>query len=415
MSIIKLIPDKDFNAFVNIARNAYPAMKVNKPEEIEKAIDRFIKIQNETPNKNFYGLYRNNKMLGGMLLHDFIMNFVSKKIKAGGVGFVGVEFLHKKEKVAKELIMYYLEHYLNKEVYMAILYPFRSDFYKKMGFGFGTKISQYRVKPSLLPKGDSKKNIYFANEDDKKQIIDCYNRFTEENHGMIEKRDTDMDMVFKNTENRLVVCKKSDKIIGYTVFKFIESENFLNTDIHVSEFIYENKESFSELMSFFHSQDDQIRHIIFNTQDENFHHILSNPINGSSNIIPSVYHECNIQGVGIMYRVIDIKGIFKELKSHNFGNETCKLKLNINDSFIQNNNKSFFINFNNGMAEIIDNNNYEVEISMDISEFSSLLMGVVSFKNLHKYGLAEISNEDYISKINRIFFMDEKPICTTAF
>lgn len=417
MSNIKMIPQEDFKAFINIARNAYPRMKANTPEEIDKYVENFSKMQKESPNKKFYGLYRDGKMLGSMLLFDFVMNFASKKINAGGVGFVGVEFLHKKEKVAKELITYYLEHYLERKVNMAILYPFRPDFYKKMGFGFGTKMSQYRVKPSLLPKGDSKKNVFFATEDDKLNIIDCYNRFVDKTHGMIEKSNKDMDMIFKNPENRIVIYKESDKITGYMVLNFVkdEQESFLINDIQVNEFIYENKEAFSELMTFLHSQDDQIRHIIFNTQDENFYHIISNPTNGTNNIIPSVYHECNTQGVGIMYRVIDIKGILKELKDHNFGNENCKLKLTIIDTFVKANNNSFVINFDNGLPEVINDDNYEVEITMDISEFSSLLMGSVNFKSLYKYGLAQISNVDYVNKINRLFHMDEKPMCTTAF
>lgn len=416
-SILKLIPDNDIKTFVNIARNAYPRMKANTPEEIEKNIENLTKLQNESPTKNLYGLYRNDEMLGGMLLLDFVMNFATKKIKAGGVGFVGVEFLHKKEKVAKELITYYLDHYLERGIYMATLYPFRPDFYKQMGFGFGTKMNQYRIKPNLLPKGDSKKNVVFASEDDKQQIIDCYNRFVDKTHGMIEKADKDMDMVFKNPENRIVVHKKNDKITGYIVFSFVkyEHENFLTNDININEFIYESKETFSDLITFLHSQDDQIRHIILNTQEEGFHHIMNNPSNGSNNIIPHVYHESNTQGVGIMYRVIDIKGMFNELKNHNYNNQTCKLKLSIKDSFMEANDRSFYIDFNNGLAEIVEADNYEVQISMDISDFSSMLMGSVNFKSLNKYGLAEISHEDYIEKINKIFYMDEKPMCTTPF
>lgn len=417
MSTVKLIPKEDIKDFVNIARNAYPSMKVNSQEEIEKATERFSKMQEERKKINFYGLYRDDKMLGGMLHYDFIMNFSSQRIDAGGVGFVAVEFLHKKEKVAKDLITFYLNHYKERGTYMAVLYPFRPDFYKKMGFGYGTKMNQYKIEPRYLPKGSSKSNVFFIGEEDKEELLACYRRHMMKTHGMMEKSEQEVSNLFKNPQNRVVAYKKDNKILAYMAFSFKvdEKESFLITDINVNEFIYEDQNALLEIMTFLHSQSDQIRYIIVNTQDEYFHHMLSNPTNGTNNIIPSVYHESNIQGVGIMYRVIDIKGIFSTLEEHSFGNENCKLKLSIQDSFIQDNDRSFIIHFNEGRAEMKDDNDFEVEISMDIAEFSSLLVGSVNFKSLYRYGLANISDTSYIDTVNKLFYIEEKPICTTPF
>jgi len=110
------------------------------------------------------------------------MNLLSTKIPAGGIGFVGVHLLHKKEKVAKEILTYFIDHYKNLGASMALLYPFRPDFYKKMGFGFGTSMNQYKVKPSNLPKGNSKANISFAKEDEANYIayLACINNPSKE-------------------------------------------------------------------------------------------------------------------------------------------------------------------------------------------------------------------------------------------
>jgi hypothetical protein len=52
---------------------------------------------------------------------------------------------------------------------------------------------------------------------------------------------------------------------------------------------------------------------------------------------------------------------------------------------------------------------------MDVAEFFSLLVGVVNFRSLHKYGLAEISDPGYVGTIDKVFAVEDKPICTTAF
>ncbi|MTI71490.1 MAG: GNAT family N-acetyltransferase [Firmicutes bacterium] len=415
MSTIKKISESEINSFIKILRNAYPG-QAESEKDIKNAVEKFSKLQKDDNTKNFYGLYRDDKLLGGMLLHDFVMNFSSKKLRVGGLGSVAVDFLHKKEKVAKELVTYYLKHYRERKTYLAALYPFRHDFYKKMGFGFGTKMNQYKIKPCDFKKGDSKKNITYLDKGDKEDIINCYNRYFENNHGMMEKTDMEIKEFFKS-ENRIIGYKNNGKLEGYIVFKFHkdEGDSFLINDMYIVEFIYENNKALDELMTFLHSQNDQIRYIILNTQDEDFYHLMKNPVNGTNNIIPSVYHESNIQGVGLMYRIIDIIGLFKTLEKHNFNNQTCKLKLNIRDSFLKENNDNFIIHFENGKAKIKDTDDYEVKISLDIKEFSTMFMGVVNFNSLYRLGLADISNKSYLEKINKIFSISTKPICTTPF
>jgi len=408
--------DNDLRSFIDIASNAYPSMNINTPEEKENAIKRFLTMDKESPTANFYGLYRNNDLYGGMILHDFSVNLRGMKIKSGGVGFVAVDILHKKEKVAKELITYFLDHYKEKETYLALLYPFRPDFYKKMGFGYGTKINQYKLKPSSLPKGTSKKNVRFLTLDDKTKVLECYSRFANKTHGMIDKSIRDIEILLKNPNSKVVGYLNNENIEGYLSFSFKKDDEgrFLINDIHVNEFIYETTEGFQELMTFLNSQSDQIRYIVFNTQNEYFHYSLSDPRNGTDNIIPHVYHESNTQGIGLMYRIIDVKGLFNTLKNYNFSNINCKLKLNIVDSFYPDNNYDTIIHFNNGIPSI-DNDEYDVEVSMDISDFSSLIMGCVNFKSLVEFGIANISDDNYINTINTLFATDKKPICMTGF
>jgi predicted acetyltransferase len=54
------------------------------------------------------------------------------------------------------MMLYFLRHYREQGAPLVALYPFRPDFYRQMGFGYGTKMDQHRVKPSALPRGPSK-------------------------------------------------------------------------------------------------------------------------------------------------------------------------------------------------------------------------------------------------------------------
>lgn len=412
MYSIAELKNNELRDLAKISTNAYPGI----PLSLEQYEDKMRK-QNEYSFVNFYGVYDNDTLLGGMRLHDFNMNILGHKITAGGVGSIAVDLLHKKEKVAYEIIKFFLEHFREKGASMALLYPFNPEFYKKMGFGFGTSMYQFRISPKDLPKGYSKKNIKCLTADDAEDMCVFYNRMVNKTNGLIEKTTKEFETLFEYGANKIFGYRVDGEILGYMIFYFKKGneQSFLVNDIIITEVLFDNSEAFLQLMTFLKSQNDQIRYVIVNTQDENFRFALRDPRNNSNKLLVSVYHECGTQGTGIMYRVINVSKLFYDLKDHNFNNQSCKLKLNITDTFLQENNRSYIVNFNDGRAICIDEGEYEVELSIDIADFSSLITCSVDLKSLYKYGMARLSRETYLNKLNTIFSSDERPKCLTAF
>lgn len=410
-SIVKL-KNNELKDLSKISSNAYPAI----PLSIEQYEDKMRK-QNEYDFINFYGVYDKDVLLGGMRLHDFKMNLLGHKIIAGGVGSIAVDLLHKKEKVAYEIIKFFLEHYREKGASMALLYPFNPEFYKKMGFGFGTSMYQFTVKPNDLPKGYFKKNIRYLTSEDAEDMCEFYNKMVNKTNGLIEKTTKEFETLFGYGSNKIFGYKVDGEILGYMVFYFKKGsdQSFLINDIVITELLFDVPEVFLEMMTFLNSQRDQIRYVIVNTQDENFRFALGDPRNNSNKLLVSVYHECGTQGTGIMYRIINIEKLFYDLREHNFNNQNCKVKFNITDSFMNENNKSYTVHFVDGKASCIDEGEYEVELSIDIADFSSLITCAVDLKSLYRYGKVKLSRETYLNKLNIIFASDERPKCMTAF
>lgn len=415
-SEFRKLNEKDMVDFIKLGGLAYPHMNLNTPEDLQKQVDRFTKIQNEDPDAQLYGAFRDGRLVGGMQLQDFTMNYDGLQIKSGGVGFVAVDLLHKKERVAKDIISYFINHYRQQKVTMAMLYPFRPDFYKQMGFGFGTKMNQYKVRPSALPKVEQKENIFYLTEQDKNSWIDCYNRFAAKNHGMIKRTNIEIFNMFAPGKNT-VVYKRGNRMEGYLSFFYKKAGEFnpMKNDIVIRELVYENLEVFNQLLNFLYTQFDQINRIIVNTQDENFHYLLDDPRDESDNVFAPIYHQGNLQGVGLMYRIIDTAEFFNQLAQYNFNGGNIKLRFNIVDSFVDENNKPVVVEFKNGKPIVNESEIYDAEISMDISDFSAMAMGCIEFRALLKLGLAKISSESYTETVNNLFRKKEKPICSTVF
>lgn len=417
MSSIRKLSIEDLDEFARIDTNAYPGVYNHTPEMQERLKSKLIETQKDDDSVDYFGLFREEKLLGGMRIHHYSMNLLSNIVPVGGVGSVAVDLLHKKEKVAKELIEYFLRYFRDKKVSMVALYPFRPDFYKQMGFGYGTKINQYKVKPHGFKAGKEKDNIQYITVDHKQLVIDCYNRFMKQTHGMMGKTTYELEALFKNPNMIMIGYLNEEKLEGYLSFSFKrESEtNFTFNDIHVKEFVYENNEALSQLLSFLYSQADQFNRVVINTQDEHFHFLLNDPSNGTNEIIPSVYHESHTSGVGIMYRIVDIAEFFKQLNQYQFGNANCTIKLTVYDSFLPENEQNIVIKFNNGYQVMGIYENFDVELTLDISDFSSVVMCATDIKSLHRYGLVKLSDIAYLNTLNQMFKTHDKPICMTAF
>ncbi len=415
-SIIKKIPRSDLEDFVEIVSKAYPGFNIRTPEERKKTRQRMVSLSKD-PTIDHYGLYRGGRLLGGMRTYDFTMNLFSEEVLCGGVGLVAVDLVHKKEKVCKDLIHYFIRSYKRKGASLVALYPFRPDFYRKMGFGYGTKVSEYSIKPADLPRGSSRAHIQYLRQSDRKSFKECADRYTMNHHGMFKIKEHELDYFFKRPDAITVVYKKGRRISGYLsfVFKKVDSESLFRNNIVIRELVYENRSVLLELLTFLHVQSDQVHRIIYPVQDDSFHFVPFDPRDGSDHMIPIISHQTNRQGVGVMYRVIDIKGIFEILRKHSFNGQDCRLKINLRDNFLTQNAGSYNVYFIKGAPTLSNESKSDVAIDIDVADFSSLFMGAVGYKELFNYGLSDMSDESFLDTVDAIFKVTSKPICHTVF
>jgi predicted acetyltransferase len=414
MSIVKHIPETDIERFVTITANAYPGWGLVSDEDRQKDVERLMEIPDD-PWRSLVGLYRQEQLLGGMIYYDFDMTFETERLAAAGVGRVAVDLLHKKEKVAHDMIKEFIYHYREKEVPLLLLYPFRPDFYYQMGFGYGSKKSSYRFRPSSLPADGKKDRVRFLGKNDRDQLLSCYNRFAAKTHGLIKRNGPELKHWFNEPTILITGYLDQDILQGYMVLKFEQGQNFLDNRLTIIESVYENHQALSALLAFLRSQIDQVAWISYATYDESFHHVLSDPRNDSGNIIPPTFHESNQQGVGLMYRVIDIRGFFNSLRGHRFGERSMRMKLRISDDFIPENNVDLYLDSEQGFVQPARAGMVGVEVGMAAPEFSSLAVGAVRFRDLFRLGLAQISDTKHIEIVDSMFKTGTKPACLTRF
>jgi predicted acetyltransferase len=394
---------------------AYPGLNIVTDDDRLRMRERMASTF-EDPSTTIYGLNRNGLLVAGMILYDFTMNVRGSMLPAGGLGSLAVDLMHRKRKAAKAMVSFYLEHYRQKGVALALLYPFRTDFYRRMGFGYGTKMNQYVFSPHhLRTQASDRAHIEYLGIGDVDRVLACFNSYAARTHGMIAGSRWRVKQMLSNPAIRTAGFVEKGQVLGYVAFDFERQGHFLKNDLRIKQMMYQDSAVLAELLAFLRSLADQFEWIVFNTQEGQFHHLLDDPRSRNSELIPSVYHESNSQGVGLMYRAIDLAMLLDQASGFNCGSSSITLHIKLEDTFIPNNSRSQLARFQDGRATLLQDGECDAEIRMDVSDFASMFMGAISLEQLVDYGLAQVSQPDQVGQISELFATDLEPICMTAF
>ncbi|WP_188208154.1 GNAT family N-acetyltransferase [Alkalibacillus aidingensis] len=417
MHEVRKIKEEEYRDLVILHEQAYTAHAAENDEEIDQLVKKEKENLNAARGVQPYGVFKNNQLIGSMKLFDFEMNVFGSFLPTGGLSSVAVDLLHKKERVAKSLVDFYLKHYDERGYSLAALYAFRPDFYYQMGFGYATKKDVYTVAPHAFPNFKHKNDLTYLKKGDEQLLVDCYNEFASQHHGLIKKIKLQYQRTLEKFQYKVVGIKKNDKLTGYAIFSFKKREenNFLSNNISLHEFVYQDRDALQQLSTFFHTQKDQVHRITFPTQDPAIHHFFTDARDGSDELVNFVYHQTNKSGLGLMYRVINAKRFFQQVSKHNFNNSNHSITFQISDTMYPANAGEVTVKFTNGKPTVVQGAKADTIVKMDIADFSSLVLGVVEFEKLHLYGKVDVSNEEHVKAINDTFYTREKPISMTNF
>jgi predicted N-acetyltransferase YhbS len=405
----------DFDRYIAICANAYPNPGFTTPDAIQSLAES-VRESTHEPAITLWGAYRDGQVVGTMRYFDFAMRIRSVEGFVGGVGMVATDLAHKKTGVAAAMIRDFLAHYRDRGATMAILHPFRHDFYRRMGWGYGTPLSQYRLRPADLPARPAPGRARPLGPADLDAFLACHDRLCARTNGLIRAYRSTAERQLSNVALRVVGYEEEGTLRGYLNARFVPRERGIQADLVVDHCLAETRAAFDGLLAFLRAQADQCPLVIFNTQEEGFYLLPTDPRDGSETILQMpAYHQTHAQGLGMMYRVLDTPGVFTLLRDHDFGGQSLTLRLTVRDSFFPPNDGTTTIRFANGRPTLAPGEEPDITLALDVADFSSLLIGSIRFRTLHRLGLAEIGDPGHVSYLDRLFAADQPPVCTTRF
>lgn len=400
--IIKKMPLDEMSSFTDLS-NAAGTIDYDT-EYIHSETNHFRDIVDGCEEINFYGAVLDGKVVGQTSIGIFKMNLRSATVKLSGIGMVTTDMLHKKERICKTMMEHFIDESLHNGANIHFLSPFRPDFYKKMGFGYGSTLYQYRFPTISIPDIGKKSELSYFTKNDVQAFLNCYNRFYQMHHGSISRIEYFITNQLGGGKRIVVRRLQNGEISGALVFT--RSENWDN--MKVKEMIYDDTETLYAFCSFLRSQADESASVIVNTPDEYLYYLLNEGTYGLSQM---EICKCSVDN---MFRISNVAGLFKELEEVNFNDQNIILCINLLDSFLPSNQKKTIIQFEKGYPHVIDDKSItpSLEITMDVSNFSSLMVGAIDVNALCRMGLITLSDPGKLNVLEKLFALSLKPLCT---
>jgi predicted acetyltransferase len=402
-------------ALARLLVDAYPIMHVDSSEAFERAVES-LREGAAYAEARWAIAERDGELAGAMRLYDYEMNVRGLDALTGGLGSVAVSAVHKRRGVARAMIAWYIDDYRRRSAPFAALYPFRPDFYRALGFGYGTPMQRYRFAPAALHGGGARGTVRLLGEADLDALIASNERVRASTNGLIKRQRFPTQRALRHAELRFVGVEDGGTLRGSMQTRAIACDSPRNRDeLEVRDLLCEDEAYTAALLAYLHAQRDQFARVTIESQDAAFYLAAAgDPRDGSDIMVaPPAAHRVAETGLGIMYRILDIEGAFAHLPA-------CAaafvLRLVVNDSFVSGTSGTWTFRFGpHGAPRREEGAVPDATLTIGIHDLSSVVMGSLRLGDVVRHRLAALEPREQLEMVDAAFAVAQPPFCATRF
>jgi predicted acetyltransferase len=402
-------------ALARLMADAYPIMGLTTGDALDGYVTRLAELMRDD-NPVWVIAERDGVLAGAMRLYDYQMNVRGRDALTGGVGSVAVARTHKRQGIARALIAWYLDHYRARNAPFAALHPFRLDFYRALGFGYGTPFQRFRFAPGTLRDGGARGNVRELGAGDLDALLECYERVRAKANGLIAKHRAVTARSLEDAALRYVAVEDGGTMRAFMQTTVVAADPELRNrdELIVRDLAYEDESYLAALLGFLRAQRDQFARVVIESQDAALHLASSDPRDGSDvSVAPPAAHRIAETGLGVMYRILDVERALARVPG---STAPFALRLVVDDPFFAATAGTWTFQFSpQRSAQRADSAVPDATLTIGIHDLSSVVLGSLRVQDLVRHRLATVEPAHAVSRIDAAFRADQPPYCTTRF
>ena len=407
--------DPAVDAMIRLFGEAYPIMSLTSADAVNRAADRITAALDE-PGTRYVVAERDGAVVGAMRLYDYTMNVRGRDALAGGVGSVAVALAHKRRGVARALIAWYLDHYRSRAAALAILHPFRPDFYRALGFGYGTPTYRYGFRPASLRDGGARGTVRTLREGDVDAMLACAARVHATQNGDIARRRETLVRALADPSVRYAGVDDGGELRAFlhTTVELGPKQTNNRNRLIARDVVAETPEHLAALLGYLRAQQDQFLDVTIESQDPALFLAADDPRDLSDRAVaPPAAHRFAETGLGMMYRVLDHDRAFAHLPA---AAADFALRVETADAWYPPTALAATYRFGTAGAPQRDDAMLpDATLRIGIADLSSLVVGSLGLRDLVRHRLAAVEPADRTLAVARLFDAGDPPVSYARF
>jgi predicted acetyltransferase len=128
------------------------------------------------------------RTVAALQLHRLQQWIAGEAVPVAGVGTVTIAPTHRRRRLGAELVAAALRAARERGDAGSALYPFRTSFYQKLGYGIAGQVLQYQLPPATLPDSAERRLIELLDgENGRREALELYGRWARTQTGQLER------------------------------------------------------------------------------------------------------------------------------------------------------------------------------------------------------------------------------------
>lgn len=347
---------------------------------------------------------RAGRMAGMCLLFPLSQWIGGERFPVMGLGTVAISPTERRRGVAGEMIVAGFRHAIERGDVASALYPFRTRFYRKLGYGMAGEAQQYIFPPAALPDDERRSEVVLVDsEDARAAVARIYREWAPARTGQLTRDGREWEIVWRGDARGVVYRGEGG---GYAIFRY---DTGTPRTVVVDEIAWTSAAARAALHGWLASLSDQWERIVYPAHpEEGFGERLRELRHGE--ITAPRWHfwfPAAVMLRGPMFRLLDLERAWSGRPVA--PGEPFELALEVRDDHLPGNDGNWRLRLEGGRVEVRRGDAGarapDLRLTMPIETLSRLFIGDLTPSMAVTAGLATADRTDRLTRLDPLLHL----------
>jgi predicted acetyltransferase len=295
---------------------------------------------------------------------------------------------------------------------VSVLYPFRPEFYRRLGWGLAGTRHAHRFAPESLPVRVSRPRVHIATAGRLPAIAECYDTVARAAHGLIQRTPAIWRNLLAQPQHHVYALHANEEVRGYMLVSYGRTGSEKELTIH--ELLARDAEAYAELTSWIALQRGAWPVVAYEAlPEERFDLLLSEPRPPRTTAQRGLWFQTARLVRGPMLRLLDVPRALEAPRAWPAVN-ALRFTLRVRDELLPENSGPWQVEFDGNEVRCRAGSaaSREASLSIDAAAFAQVYAGELAATDAERFGWATISGagaalDDLFRSAHTLRLLDE--------